>query len=170
MGKRSKHPIYDDPSAFKKQFPVIRETDEAGTNMREVAPETTYKMGKLTAVVSLTPMGYFMSVHGKDCYPTWDEMVWLRYNLIPDAAVMALILPNLDKYINIDGMHHQFVFTMEQKSWALVKLPECPTCQRQMELKHTEYAEAEFICKCGDTTMLDLSTWNEENGSGFKAK
>lgn len=171
MNKRSKNQRYDDPTAFKLQFPAIRKQESAATLLSKLETETAYKMGKITASVALTRGGYFMSIHGKDRYPTWDEIVWLRYNLLPDSAVMALILPNLDAYINVDGQAQEFVFTMEQKAWSILPLPTCPTCGNNMIVKHDEYASAKAICKaCDQQQTIDLATWNEEHGHGFNGK
>lgn len=166
--KHSKHPAYDDPTAFKKQFPTIREATEYISGMSVLGEVKVFKMGKLKAIVTLTPMGYHFAIHGKDCYPTWDEIVWLRYNLIPDAAIMAMILPNLDSYINQDDNNFKFVFTMEQKEWSIHPLPVCEKCGKDMQMKHYEYAIAKGVCKCGFESTVDLSGWNERHGHGLK--
>jgi hypothetical protein len=173
MTKKSKHPVYDDPSAFRMRFPRIEQLPGAGTAMSKVAEERFYKMGVIRA--SVTPPGeflpgYFMSVHGTNRYPSWDEIVWLRYNLIPDAARMTLVVPNLNAYINHEGTHHRFVFTLEQNGWALDPEPLCE-CGATLKLFTTDGVIGYFSCPyCDAAFKHDLSTWNEEHGNGFNGR
>lgn len=174
--KISKHTHYDDPTAFSKQFPRIEPTD-GGTAMSVLigVVEQRYKMGPIRAIVAPPAedrLFYFMSIHGRDRYPTWDEIVWLRYNLIPDAAVMSLLLPNLNSYINQDGTAHKFVFTMEQKGWALDPEPTCELCGSRARLLDTSGLLATFDCPhdCDARFTINMATWNEEHGNGFHGK
>jgi len=179
--KISKNKRYDDPTAFSKRFPKIRKQDtsaDVSSYSESIlgVDQETYKMGKLKCIVyrpSSDRPFYFMSVVGKDTYPTWDEIVWLRYNLIPDSAVMALLLPNLNVYINDDKTGYKFVFTMEQTGWALDPRPTCMKCNSTKEMSLTGYAitEAEFLClNCDHTRSIDMRDWNEINGNGKLAK
>jgi hypothetical protein len=45
--------------------------------------------------------GWHLSIAHPSRYPTWDEIAEARYRLIPDAAVMALILPPIGEYVNL---------------------------------------------------------------------
>lgn len=176
MVKLSKHPVYDDPSAFSKRFPRIeRLTNGEGSLLGRLTPEIAVKMGKLRANVSMPTVDrpfYFMSVHGRDRLPEWDEVVWLRYNLIPDAAVMTLILPNLNGYINQEDTPHKYVFTLEQVRWALDPEPKCPTCGGALKPTLLHPTGATFAC--ADTSHapveVDFLTWNEAHGNGLLAQ
>lgn len=170
MSKRTKHPVYDDPTAFKMRFPRIEAVDGA-SGMKLIAREQMYKMGPVRASVTVPQEGvpgYFMSVHGRDRYPTWDEIVWLRYNLIPDAAVMMLMLPNLNRYINKEDAHHKYVFTMQQNGWVLDPPPTCRTCGGEMKYIGAHLTTGVFSCDRDHVmTEIDMATWNEEHGNGF---
>lgn len=173
MSKKSKHPTYDDPSAFGQQFPRILEVTDGSmySPSSQLGPVKYFAMGKCKVVLreAHENEGWFMAVRRNDRYTTWDEMVWLRYNLIPDAAVMSLLLPNLNSYINMEGNEYRFVFTMEQKVWALDPRPRC--CGRDMALDESNHSwtTATFTCaKCGKVQIVDCNTWNEAHGNGFK--
>ncbi|MBK8035322.1 MAG: hypothetical protein IPK17_38620 [Chloroflexi bacterium] len=175
QNKISKHPHYDDPTAFGKHFPRIEKT-EGGTAASVLlgAPEQRYKMGAIRAVVAPpTPERpfYFMSIHGRDRYPTWDEVVWLRYNLIPDAAVMALLLPNLNGYINKEDDDRKYVFTMEQVRWSIDPPVLCERCGDMMMSDGIALTTAVFRCEaCAEKRTIDVANWNEEHGNGFLAR
>lgn len=171
MSKKSKHPRYDDPTAFSQRWPRIEKIDrQTGVSLLQGINEQMYKMGKVRATVTKPSgggfPGYFMTVRCNDRYPTWDEIVWLRYNLIPDAAIMTLVLPNLNAYINEDDSGYKFVFTMEQKGWALDPPPQ--HCGQPMRNANMGNTSGIFRCdKCGYEFLLDFTTWNEAHGNGF---
>jgi hypothetical protein len=174
MGKISKSLKYDDPTAFGKRWPRIERIKERTGLALVSADETMWKMGPIRASVVLTSKnGFFMSIHGRDRYPTWDEIVWLRYNLLPDAAQMVLILPNLNRYINLEDTHHKYVFTLEQQGWALDPVPMCAHCKAPVPLKLTEIEgiQGTFVCgDCGYTQSIWMDSWNEDHGNGMTAK
>lgn len=61
-----------------------------------------YRMGQCNIIVGSTPgSGWHLSISHPDRYPTWDEIASARYHLIPDKAVMAMLLPPTDQYINL---------------------------------------------------------------------
>lgn len=172
--KVSQHPTYDDPSAFYRRWPKIERLSDTHTMTVQFRPETAYKMGNLKCFVNepvLEYPHYFMSVRGRDAYPPYDAIVWLKYNLIPDSARMAFILPNLDAYINLEWSDHanggeKYVFTLEQVGWVLNPIP--AHCQQPME-RITEYPlSGVFRCpKCYHTQEINYLTWNEDHGHGF---
>lgn len=174
MPKISKSKKYDDPTAFAKRWPRIERINERTGLAVTGAGEKMWKMGTIRASITLTPQnGFFMSVHGRDRYPTWDEIVWLRYNLLPDAAQMVLILPNLNSYINLEDTHHKYVFTMEQQGWVLDPVPTCEHCKASAPLKLTEIEgiQGTFVCgDCGYTLSIGMDSWNEDHGNGMTAK
>jgi hypothetical protein len=171
MSKKSKHLLYDDPTAFGKKFPVIRETDRPTNRLSAIHPNgKTYKMGKLLIFVAKPTsemQGYFMSIQGKDSYPTWDEVVWIRYNLIADSARMAMILPNLNSYINQDDTNYKFVFTFEQTGWAFDPAPTCLHCGADKD-SLTMVKLGGFVCqRCEWEFAINPLTWNEDHGNGY---
>lgn len=171
MSKKSKHLVYDDPTAFGKRWPSIRQVEQYSGASLLAKNEKAYRMGKILATV-LEPgdgaAGYFMTVRCNNRYPEWDEIVWMRYNLIPDAAVMVLVLPNLNRYINREDTGHKFVFTMEQQGWALDPAPTC--CNAPREAVSFTGSVGMFACqKCRSSVQIDMNTWNEQHGNGFAA-
>lgn len=176
MSKKSNHPRYDDPTAFWMRWPRIQRLENAQTGLMliEGITETVYKMGKVRASVAVPNEkmpGYFMTVRCNDRYPTWDEIVWLRYNLIPDAAIMSLILPNLNRYINQEDTGHKYVFTMQQEGWAVEPTPVCAECVDPMRHIETRITTGIFQCElCGIQRVIDLTTWNEQHGNGFSGQ
>jgi len=48
-------------------------------------------------------VGWHISISHPSRYPTWDEVAYARYQLVPDNVVMAMILPPRSEYINIDA-------------------------------------------------------------------
>lgn len=175
--KQSKHPLYDDPSAFYLKFPTIEEVTDGSfrSPLSDLRPVKYFKMGKCKVLLAEPHgvQGWYMSIQRDDRYTTWDEMVWLRYRLIPDAARMANILPNLNNYINKEDTHHKFVFTMEQSGWALDPHPTCPNCQKNLtiDLERQTINSATFFCTdCHIETFVDFNTWNEAHGNGAKVQ
>lgn len=171
--KLSKHQFYDDPSAFYRRFPAIEEITDGSLNspMADLRPVKYFKMGKCKVMVAEPHgiQGWFMSIQLNDRYPTWDELVWLRYRLIPDAARMANILPNLNSYINKEDTHHKFVFTMEQTGWELDPHPICINCQKPLTIdaERQTINSAPFFCAdCRIETPVNFNTWNEQHGNG----
>lgn len=49
-----------------------------------------------------------ISHHGR--YPHWDEIKQARYELIPDDAMMAMLLPPKEQYVNV----HQRCFHLHE--------------------------------------------------------
>lgn len=171
--KQSKHPHYDDPSAFYQNFPVIEEVTDGSYHspLASIRAVSYFKMGKCGVIVAepFEGGGWFMSVQRTDRYPTWDEMVWLRYRLIPDAARMANILPNLNAYINREDTSYKFVFTMEQTGWTLDPHPLCPNCDTALNMQPEGMTpnSAAFACaSCDFSQDVNFNTWNEEHGNG----
>jgi len=44
---------------------------------------------------------WHLSISCPDRYPTWDEIKFARYKLIPDDITMAMLLPPKGDYVNI---------------------------------------------------------------------
>lgn len=103
------------PDAFKKKMPKIRPYDGHSNAMALIRPTQNFKMGKILIAYSpqYNELPAILSIQGKDKYPTWDEMVWVRYQICPDIEDMALILPPLERYINYTDGRGKYTFTME---------------------------------------------------------
>ena len=102
------------PDAFDKNFPIIRPADNAPWAVGMLRPTQYFKMGKL--YISYSPdngMPAILSMSHNSRYPTWDEVVWVRYKICPNDVDMAMILPPIEDYINYDGGRGKYTFTME---------------------------------------------------------
>ena len=44
---------------------------------------------------------WHLSISHPDRYPTWDEIVEARYELVPDKVTMAMFLPPKNQYVNL---------------------------------------------------------------------
>lgn len=71
-----------------------------------------YRSGKLKAIVSRDEYKpgankvWHLSIAHPSRLPSWQEVHDARYTLIPDEAVMAMVLPPKAEYVNI----HEFCF------------------------------------------------------------
>jgi hypothetical protein len=52
--------------------------------------------------------GYHLSIAHPKRLPTWEEVRDIRYELVPDEAVMAMLLPPRADYVNV----HDFCLQM----------------------------------------------------------
>lgn len=103
-------------TVIQKRFPELVEDTRYGKEV-PMSPGTidgrAFRMGKLLAIVSYcevdetTPIGLIvpqkrwrLSVSHPDRYPTWDELKYLRYKLMPDVKTMAFFLPAADEYVD----------------------------------------------------------------------
>lgn len=64
--------------------------------------------GHLTVLVGPEPAGFHMSISHRlnennqpGRYPTWDEIHEARYEFCPANAIMAMILPPKEEYVNV---------------------------------------------------------------------
>jgi hypothetical protein len=63
-----------------------------------------FRMGACFILLSQQRVGWHMSISKPSKLPTWEEVRDARYALIPDEAVMAMLLPSKDVYVNV----HEF--------------------------------------------------------------
>lgn len=63
-----------------------------------------YRMGGCYSICSQQKVGWHLSVSRDDRLPSWEEVRDARYELIPDEATMALLLPPRSEYVNV----HEF--------------------------------------------------------------
>jgi hypothetical protein len=64
--------------------------------------------GSCRIIVSQQKAGWHLSISKPNKLPSWEEVRDARYELIPDAATMALLLPPMEEYINV----HEFCLQM----------------------------------------------------------
>lgn len=70
-------------------------------------PIRIFWKNELKAMVAREPHGrtdrllWHLSISHPDRYPSWDEIVDARYQLVPDGVTMAQILPPRRQYLNI---------------------------------------------------------------------
>lgn len=104
------------PDAFLKAMPKIRNAPNLDSQLSELRPTSYHKCGKLR--ISYSPphegLSAVFSVAHPSRYPTWDEMVWIRYNLAPEIEEFAMIMPKMENYINYTDGYGKNTFTMEE--------------------------------------------------------
>lgn len=177
--KISKHPRYDDPSSFYKNMPpVVEVTDGSMKSPLEGIGTTRYYRCRdysitVTEATEQTP--YLMTMRRKNFYPDWDYVTWVKYHVLPDSVVMAMLLPPLNDYINHEGSEFKWVFTFEQIRWGLDPIPACETCPDNPHLSIVQSSQtflgATLKCpSCQQETQIDFRTWNELHGNGYHGK
>jgi hypothetical protein len=67
-----------------------------------------YRMGGCGIICSQQRTGWHLSVSRDDRLPSWEEVRDARYALVPDEAVMALLLPPRSEYVNV----HEYCLQM----------------------------------------------------------
>lgn len=60
-----------------------------------------YVMGRCRILCSRQRVGWHLSISRDDRLPSWEEVRDARYELIPDAVTMALLLPPRAEYVNV---------------------------------------------------------------------
>lgn len=60
-----------------------------------------YIMGACRIIVGHSTSGWHLSMSCASRYPTWDELAKARYELIPDAVTMVMLLPPQAEYVNL---------------------------------------------------------------------
>lgn len=103
--KERKHKVREMKMDGKLKAQIGRSGLQEGTRI--------FRMGDCKIFLSQMPAtGYYhMSISTETRYPTWDEVVQARYELIPGNLTMAMILPPLDDYINV----HDYCFQLHQE-------------------------------------------------------
>lgn len=109
-----------EPDAFKKahKFPEILPCDDALTQNAKIRPEIGFSMGQLYIAYSpeLASFPALLCVNHPNRLPTWDEIVWIRYQVCPEIEAFACILPALEDYINFDSGRAKYTMTLEDIS------------------------------------------------------
>lgn len=69
---------------------------------RMIEPDSrAYRMGGCRILVSQQRVGWHLSISRSDRLPNWEDVRDARYALIPDDAVMVMLLPPRDEYVNV---------------------------------------------------------------------
>jgi hypothetical protein len=93
------------PDAFDILFPQIVEVPTLEPRIEDRDDCRYFRMGELEIIyyepTQIDP-SFNLGISHPSRYPTWDEMVWIRYNLAPKNITMALILPPLAQYTNFE--------------------------------------------------------------------
>lgn len=78
----------------------------------ENTPADVFQNGPLKVIISRDPPGerWHLSISHPQRYPTWDEIKRARYEFIPDAVTMAMMLPPKAEYVNV----HQNCFHLHE--------------------------------------------------------
>lgn len=69
-----------------------------------------FRKGKLAILVDRMGGEWHMSISHEKRYPTWDEIKQARYDFIPNAVTMAMILPPKEQYVNL----HEYCFHLHE--------------------------------------------------------
>ncbi len=84
-----------DPETYRR---IVREK----CGREDTRPTTAYQCGKLRVLVSHDEaFGWHLSISHPSRYPMWDEIREARYDLVPDEAYMAIIMPPKSEYVNV---------------------------------------------------------------------
>lgn len=73
-----------------------------------------YMIGNCQVFVTLEPAGHgglllwHLSISHPRRHPTWDEIKWARYRLLPHGLNFAIFLPPPDEYVNVPEQDHVF--------------------------------------------------------------
>lgn len=112
-------------------LPLIREVEDwakdKGLRIGDVEPDSRFfRMGtEISIILSQTDQwGWHMSIAHRKRLPTWDEIAYARYELIPNEVTMALMLPPKEQYINLHSFCMQMhqVFDKESPDQAFVRV------------------------------------------------
>lgn len=69
-----------------------------------------WRLGQCIVFAGVEAGRWHLSISHKERYPTWDEIREARYNFVPDAVTMAMILPPRSEYVNL----HDHCFHLHQ--------------------------------------------------------
>lgn len=77
-----------------------------------------FMMGDVSIIIGADARtGLHISIAHPNRYPTWDEVVHIRYTLLPDNVYMAMMLPPQAEYVNVheNCFHLYQVFPQRQQ-------------------------------------------------------
>ena len=61
-----------------------------------------YKFNGNNVFVGIEDGKWHLSISNKFRYPTWEEIKFCRYTLMPNEKTIAMILPPTQDFINVD--------------------------------------------------------------------
>jgi hypothetical protein len=67
------------------------------------SPVKAYSLGECSVIITWEEGRWHLSIAHPRRYPHWDEICEARYRLVPDDVYMAMVLPPLRGYININN-------------------------------------------------------------------
>lgn len=73
-----------------------------------------FRMGECNILLGLEPQGvngelrWHLTISCPDRHPTWDEIKVARYRLLGPDTVIAMILPQVEHYVNVPTQDHVF--------------------------------------------------------------
>lgn len=107
------------------KFPAINLDSEGTVIMRGQkdveADVKVYRMGNLIIMLGTMPNALMhISISHKSRYPTWDEIAHIRYTMLPDSLMMAMILPPKSQYVNI-SVHCFHLFELDGQATARLR-------------------------------------------------
>jgi hypothetical protein len=71
-----------------------------------------FQMGECALILGHEPQGangeirWHLTISCPDRHPSWDEIKTARYRLLGPDTVMAMILPPVADYVNVDQQDH----------------------------------------------------------------
>ena len=74
--------------------------------LKEGNPTRAFRRGKCNIMISDVDGIWHLSISTPDRLPTWEMVKKVRYDLLPDKATMAMLLPPKAQYVDV----HPFCF------------------------------------------------------------
>jgi hypothetical protein len=119
---RRGRPIEGMPGTFTRAFkplPIVPKPLDANewrqAQALGMAADThRYGMGQATIFVDQEPAAadgsllWHLSISLPHRHPTWDELKYVRYALLPDDRCFAVLLPPSHLYVNVPAQDHVF--------------------------------------------------------------
>lgn len=95
------------PDAIARRTPIVElpltADQEEGKRRGLLEPNLrVFDMAECHVLVGRGPHGWHLSISHPARLPTWEELSEARYRLIPDSAIMAMVLPSREHYVNIN--------------------------------------------------------------------
>lgn len=78
-----------------------------------------FHLGECQVIVTIDRGKWHLSISHRHRYPTWDEIKFARYEFLPDAKTIAMILPPRNEYVNF----HPNCFHLHEIEEALIVCP-----------------------------------------------
>ena len=79
----------------------IKELDASEYLPPEVSGARVFRAGRCGVILGREVGRWHISISHPNRYPTWDEIRYIRYALVPDEAFMGMLLPRKKDYVNL---------------------------------------------------------------------